>query len=515
MTVMSQRSLPGWAPGVLLATLVVLSLMQTAQGMVAIWLRHQTYQHAFLVMPIVVWLIWRKRQELAQLPAQPSPVTLVLVALTALLWLMGEVAVVGTASQFALVGLLVLCVPALYGWGIARALAFPLLFTFFSVPFGEFLVPTMMNWTADFTVGALRLVGVPVYKEGLFFVIPSGSWSVIEACSGVRYLIASFMVGTLFAYLNYRSFQRRALFMVMSVVVPLLANWLRAFMIVMLGHFSNNTIAVGVDHLLYGWVFFGIVIGLMFFIGAKWSDASEPGISGHSATIGGLATEPTASLPRLVWMLATFLVLIAAVQWWKAHLDGTDAGVPELPPAATPSGWRVSNAALPWRPAYAGANSERAIAFEDAAGGSLPVWEWTAYYRHQGEDRKLVSIANRVSDPEDRTWRVVEESRLRPSAGGVSAVHQTLLQRGSVLDTASTGLRIWRLYWIDGAWEIDDRMAKLRQAFSALRARGDDGAVVLFATQNSADAPARLEKYLKARSVDLHSELDAVRNAGH
>jgi hypothetical protein len=46
--------------------------------------------------------------------------------------------------------------------------------------------------------------GHPGLPRGLQFVIPSGSWSVIEACSGVRYLIASFMVGALFAYLNYQ-----------------------------------------------------------------------------------------------------------------------------------------------------------------------------------------------------------------------------------------------------------------------------------------------------------------------
>ena len=126
--------------------------------------------------------------------------------------------------------------------------------------------------TADFTVAALRASGIPVYREGLQFVIPSGSWSVVEACSGIRYLMASFMVGSLFAYLNYRSWRRRLAFVAVSLVVPIVANWLRAYMIVMLGHLSGNTLAVGVDHLIYGWVFFGIVIMAMFMVGARWSE---------------------------------------------------------------------------------------------------------------------------------------------------------------------------------------------------------------------------------------------------
>ena len=40
------------------------------------------------------------------------------------------------------------------GWAVTRQMAFPLAFMFFMVPIGEFLLPVMMDWTADFTVGA-------------------------------------------------------------------------------------------------------------------------------------------------------------------------------------------------------------------------------------------------------------------------------------------------------------------------------------------------------------------------
>ena len=140
---------------------------------------------------------------------------------------------------------------------MARVLAFPLAFLFFAVPFGEIFVPTLIDWTADFTVAALRFSGVPVYREGNHFVIPTGRWSVVEACSGVRYLIASLMVGTLYAAIAYRSARRRACFIVAAILVPIVANWLRAYMIVMLGHLSNNRLATGVDHIIYGWMFFG------------------------------------------------------------------------------------------------------------------------------------------------------------------------------------------------------------------------------------------------------------------
>ena len=75
--------------------------------------------------------------------------------------------------------LIVLSVPAVFGMAIARELMFPLAFLYFLVPLGEFLVPAMMESTADMTVQALRWTGIPVYREGLQFVIPSGNWSVV------------------------------------------------------------------------------------------------------------------------------------------------------------------------------------------------------------------------------------------------------------------------------------------------------------------------------------------------
>ena len=203
----------------------------TGLAMVSIWERSGTFTHAFLVPPITLWLVWRQRSVLAGQIPQPSFGVLLLVAAAAMAWLLGELVAVNSVTQLALVSMLVLAVPAVLGRSVARLLLFPLGFLFFAVPIGEFVMPQLMEWTASYTVIALRLSGIPVYREGLQFVIPSGNWSVVEACSGVRYLIASFMVGTLFAYLNYRSTKRRLIFAAVSIVVPVIANWLRAYMI--------------------------------------------------------------------------------------------------------------------------------------------------------------------------------------------------------------------------------------------------------------------------------------------
>ncbi len=133
-------------------------------------------------------------------------------------------------------------------------------------------MPRLMDWTADFTVAALRLSGVPVYREGVHFVIPTGQWSVIEACSGIKFLIASLMAGSLYAWLMYRSTGRRLAFIAASIAVPIIANWLRAYLIVMVGHLSKNRLMTNEDHIVFGWILFGAIMLLLYWQAARWRE---------------------------------------------------------------------------------------------------------------------------------------------------------------------------------------------------------------------------------------------------
>ena len=82
-------------------------------------------------------------------------------------------------------------------------------------------------------------------------------------------------------------------------------------MIVLLGHYSGNRLAVGVDHLIYGWVFFGIVIGIMFFIGSRWAEAPVPVLPQAASASRGQARAPW--LPAWVVLALVVGVLVLPV----------------------------------------------------------------------------------------------------------------------------------------------------------------------------------------------------------
>jgi exosortase A len=296
-------SLPGSARHALLVALVMLLPLLlyfgTARSLADIWRRSDTFAHGFIIVPISLWLVWRQRGELSRLPLQPFWPALLALAACGAAWLLASLAGVGIVRQYALAAMLPLTVLAILGKRVALALLFPLAFILFAVPVGENLIPPLIELTANFTIDALRLSGIPVLRDGNSFSIPSGNWSVVEACSGLRYLVSSVTLGCLFAYLSYRSAWRRGLFVLASVLVPLAANGVRAYMIVMMGHLSGMTLAVGVDHLIYGWIFFGIVMLLLFWIGSFWREDLDPAAPSAGAGADRAGRAGRARLHRL------------------------------------------------------------------------------------------------------------------------------------------------------------------------------------------------------------------------
>ena len=484
----------------------------TGAAMVEIWNRSETFAHAWVVPPISAWLVWRRRAELASITPRPAPRWLLALLPLGMLWLLGDLAAANAATQFALLGMGVVLVPALIGNQAAGRITFPLGFLFFAVPFGDFLTPWLVDRTADFTVIALRATGIPVFREGTQFVIPTGSWSVVQACSGIRYLMASVMVGTLFAYLNYRSYKKRWAFVGVAIVTPLVANWLRAYMIVMLGHLSGNKLAVGVDHIIYGWVFFGIIMLGMFMIGARWSDPDpEPVLAAPEAAGAAHAAN------RFAAVLLAALVVVALPTILRTQVDRAGAhGQPSLAAPSLPGMNWVAEPMSSWEPHFMNAANTLHGRFEPAAGGP-PIGVFVGYYRQQGYGRQLItSVNDMVNIEEEKEW-----SR---TARGLDSVDgqawRTGELRGQALNQVSGGgnlaprLRVWQIYWINGRPFVSDWQAKLYGAALKLMGQGDDAAVVLVYADKASvgEGDARLREFVKQYWPVLDTALRGVRD---
>ncbi len=259
----------------LLALAWVLVYQDALVGMKAIWSRSDTFAHGYFILPISLWLLWQDKENLLKSNVQASWLPLPLLVVSLFVGLFAYAADINVLSQLSAVTSLIFLVWALVGNRLAWRYKFPLAYLLFAVPMGENLIPWLQDVTAWFTVFFLKLNGIPVYADGLYIQIPTGMFEVAVACSGIRYLIASAAVGALYGYLTYQKLYKQIIFFVFALCLPILANGLRAYGIVAIAYYSDMEYATGADHLIYGWLFFGLVIMLMFWVGGFFSDKSD------------------------------------------------------------------------------------------------------------------------------------------------------------------------------------------------------------------------------------------------
>jgi EpsI family protein len=315
---------------------------------------------------------------------------------------------------------------------------------------------------------------------------------VVEACSGLRYLIASFTLGCLYAYLSYRSLKYRLVFVALSVVVPIIANGLRAYAIVIIGHLSNMKLAVGVDHLVYGWLFFGFVMLLLFWAGSFWREDFDARSSADALASPVSSGESNRGLAAVV--LGTLLV--AAM--WPAYGYRVDAlvetvAMPHLTVPEVP-GWTVVEEKGPhFVPRYL---RPRASIHQWYMRDGKRVGLYVAYYNQQTDDVKLVSSQNTIVVSNDETWSAVGTgARGLRFAGASIKVNETQLRSRDM-----SRLLTYDWYWTGGEFTNNPYRAKALEAASRLLGRGDDGAVIVVFTpydERPAPAAATLQSFLQ------------------
>jgi exosortase A len=384
----------------LMVAVLCVAKFDTLASMVDIWWNTTTYNHGFLVAPASLYLVWRRREEVAKLTLAPALNAVLILAIFAVIGFVGEISGVNILRHVGFVGALMALVPLCLGWDFARRFRFAILFLAFMVPFGDFLIPALQELTADVSVWLLQLTGVPVYREGLMIELPSGLWEVAEACAGIRFLIANIFIAFVFAYLSYDKAWKWVLFLTLSVAIPVFANCLRAYGIMMLAHLTDNALAVGVDHLVYGWVFFSLVMLLMLWIGGLFADRTieDPAMRPFAPVAPGTRSNGFAA------MVAGALILTGG----PALATLTDPVAEPLPTdiaaRAIPGGW----SALPidgeapdrWIPRFGSADKAEMLRLTD---GPHVVDVFVAAYSHQRDGAEALHWSNRFDD--DTIWK--------------------------------------------------------------------------------------------------------------
>lgn len=405
----------------------------------AIWWTSSTFEHCLLIPPILTWLVWHRRDALAAaIPAAWWP-GLLLAGGGAALWILGEAGEIALARHLALLAMLQGAVVALTGPAVTRILLFPLAYAIFLVPFGSELVPPLQTATAAMAMGLLALSGPAATLDGVFITTPTGFFEVAEACAGVNFLIAMLAFATLAAHLLFTSWSRRIGFVAFALAASIVANGARAWTTIVVADRVGIEFAAGFDHIVYGWVFFAVVLGGVTAIGWRFA---EPVRSGYAAP----APAKSASLGPALLALAA---LVVAPSLWAA--TAAKAGREDLPRAvALPDvrGWeRAPFTGLAWQPRYDGVDHRLIGRYRDAKGVTVDLA--IAVFGWQGEGRELIGFGQGAVDL-DGAWTWAADLKPPPGgkserllgAKGASRVAWTFYRLGNTLTGSATRVKL-------------------------------------------------------------------------
>lgn len=487
-----------WKPTLITLAIGLIVLIGIFRGtsfvIVNTWWTNDAFNHGFFIVPISVYLIWRARHSLARLRPEPTMWGIAAIAAASFAWLLGDVAAVLIVEQLAFVGIIQGFVLSVVGWRVFRTMLFPMGFLFFGVPMGGFLIPPLQDFTAQFTVMALQLTGVPVFLEGLYIQIPGGAFEVAAACAGARFLISSVTLGALVAKQFYRQTWRRVLFLALSVVVPIVANGFRAYGLVMIAHLSGFELAVGADHLTFGLIFLSFVVICLLAVGYTFResrDEDEPTSMRATALAG---TKSVATIAIIGTALGAAFVAGAAATYASSVANKTNmiTEVNLLPPEAG-AGWhRTADQQSGWRPKFYGAVDERVWGY---ANGDEKVEVYTAYYTDQKQDTEVIGWRNRLSDGEVWVAITTPDSTTSLIEGEMRDVGRIHLSR-ALLSGSEQRRVVLFWYWVDGRFTANPQLAKLYEIKSKLLGGVQSAAVIALAS-NYRDTPDEAMKKLQ------------------
>ncbi len=381
------RALAAWG-GVLLA--LGLLLRADVVHLVTRWWNSSTYGHCLLILPIIAWMLWQRRAGLARLAPQPWLPGAALMLGAGVVWLVGHLAGVTLLRHVAIVLLFQFSVPTVLGLAVARGVLFPLVFALFMIPVGEQLEPMLQTITAKLAMHYLDWAGVAAFNDGVFITIDNGDFQVAEACSGVRFLIAMVAFGALVSNVCFLGWRRRIAFMAAAVILPIIANSIRAWGTIYIAHLTTPQFARGIDHIVYGWIFFAVVMALLLAVGWRFFDrpVDDPFID--PVKLQDAATPPA----RPSRMMIAALVAFGAGAIAPAYAMLMDARGAAHPTRAlvlsAPAGWRqvAYRGTVPWRPIYKNPSAEAYATFVDAAGQPIDVY--VAVFDRQYEAHEVV-----------------------------------------------------------------------------------------------------------------------------
>jgi EpsI family protein len=422
---------PAW---LLYATLVLgaAGMWPALGALVHTWRTMYDYHHGFLVGAVAVaWLI-QSRRLVDSRSVRAVPMALPALAVAVLAWMVAYRANSDLLQQLLLPVVLQLAVLAALGWGVARVTLAPLAYLYFGIPVWEHLQPLLQWLTTWVAEHLLLLLGVPTTVDGHQVTIPAGTFSIVEGCSGKRYLLIALAFATVAAVMHELRRRETALLLAATILLALVTNWLRVVTVIYAGHVTDmQHYLVAVEHKTFGYLLFLPLLAMILLLARRLRRPDA------SAAVPGPSTERSVRSSPSTWAAAGLLLVAPLLLGSTGHTTAASSVILGPLPVLTGAWQGPLPANTQWQPIFVNAIAERRAAYASSAGRVEVHYN---VYGAQSPGHELVYFGNSVA-PEDG-WSIVSRSQAFAGSPSITIARDAHGERWVIAQVLSVGGRL-------------------------------------------------------------------------
>jgi len=195
------------------------------------WQRSDEYSSGLLVPFLAVYILWTRRNDIAQCPIQPSIWGVFVFLAAQALRLFGVFFMYGSAERLSIAISIAALVLLLFGWQMFRKVSTTLLFLCLMLPWPNRVQAAvalpLQRWATSSAVFYLEMMGYEVSQQGNIIHIGQATVAVAEACNGLRMITAFFVISGLVVMLVKRTWWEKLIVLASSLPIALLCNTTR------------------------------------------------------------------------------------------------------------------------------------------------------------------------------------------------------------------------------------------------------------------------------------------------
>ncbi len=226
------------------------------------------FQHGIFVPLFALFVLWQDRKKLQAIPPNPSWAGLPLVVLSMLVLILGVLGADIFLPRISFLMMLAGLIISFLGWTFFRAVLFTWAFLFLMIPIPTLLINQvtfpLQLLAAKLATAMLKLVGIPVLREGNMITLAAMQLDVAEACSGLRSLLSLVTLAIIYGYLMETRMWVRVVLVCLAIPIAVVANSFRIFGTGLLVQSGHKEMAEGFLHGFAGWLIFVVALIMLF-----------------------------------------------------------------------------------------------------------------------------------------------------------------------------------------------------------------------------------------------------------